>query len=378
MEEESMNPHMFQRIIWGLVLVTAGVLFLLNQLGLIEIDLAYMFSTYWPVILIFYGLVGFFWQRKYHWGGSIWSLLVCGVGTIFLLKNLNLTDRSLGEMFQILGPVALILFGLNVIFKPSKKESPEWPSIKEAKQQVRRERREAKRKQHEKYRNPWDQSNWSHSKPTAGTDKEQEIKFSTNGAKHELSEEEKAVLKEIHGEFHDKHLENWQGPEAPGASEPVAQPQPPGQPQTRAFNHHGHKYDEFVRNFDSGDVLHRHGFIGDVHLGQEAWELKPIQISHFIGDSVIDLTRAAIPLGETTIHVTAFIGDVKIFIPNDIDVEVRVMASSFIGDMKVLDRRESGFLRSVRTQTSHYEEAERKLIVTTSMFIGDITIKKIG
>ncbi|MGO4275952.1 DUF5668 domain-containing protein, partial [Paenibacillus sp. TAF58] len=89
-----MNPHMFQRIIWGLVLVTAGVLFLLNQTGLIEIDLAYMFSTYWPVILIFYGLVGFVWQRKYHWGGSIWSLLVCGVGTIFLLRNLNLTDLS--------------------------------------------------------------------------------------------------------------------------------------------------------------------------------------------------------------------------------------------------------------------------------------------
>ena len=113
-------------------------------------------------------------------------------------------------------------------------------------------------------------------------------------------------------------------------------------------------------------------------LGQEAWELKPIQISHFIGDSVIDLTRASIPRGETTIHVTAFIGDVKIFIPNDMDVEVRVMASSFIGDMKVLDRRESGFLRNIRTQTSLYEEAEHKIIVTTSMFIGDITIKKIG
>lgn len=371
-----MNPHMFQRIIWGLVLVTAGVLYLLNQLGFIDIDLAYMFSTYWPVILIFYGLVGFVWQRKYHWGGSIWSLLVCCMGTIFLLKNLKLTDRSLGEMFQILGPVALILFGLNVIFKPSKKESPDWPSIKEAKDQVRQARREARRLQHEKHRNPWDQPKWSDGAPSPINDKERDSKSAFNEVKHELSDEEKAVLKDIHGEFHDKHM--WDVPDAPGEPEPGRQPQPPGQPQTQAFNQHGHKYDDFVRNFNSGDVLHRHGFIGDVHLGQEAWELKPIQISHFIGDSVIDLTRAAIPLGETTIHVSAFIGDVKIFIPNDIDVEVRVMASSFIGDMKVLDRRESGFLRSVRTQTSHYEEADRKIIVTTSMFIGDITIKKIG
>ncbi|OPH61311.1 hypothetical protein BC351_15340 [Paenibacillus ferrarius] len=375
-----MNPHMFQRMIWGLVLVTAGTLFLLNQMGLIEIDLAYMFSTYWPVILIVYGLTGFVWQRKYHWGGSIWSLLVCGVGTIFLLKNLHVTNLSLGEMFKFLAPVALILFGLNVIFKPSRKESPEWPSIREAKEEARRERREARRRQHDKHRSPWEQPKWNETKPGASTDKHKEASFASNEAKRELSEEEKAVLKDIHGEFRDKHLEEWEIGASPETKEPAAKPHAPRQPQTHAFHHQHqeHKYDEFVRNFDNGDVLHRHGFIGDVHLGQEAWELKPIQISHFIGDSVIDLTRASIPLGETTIHVTAFIGDVKIFIPNDIDVEVRVMASSFIGDMKVLDRRESGFLRSVRTQTSQYEEADRKLIVTTSMFIGDITIKKIG
>ncbi|GFZ82011.1 hypothetical protein GCM10008018_29680 [Paenibacillus marchantiophytorum] len=372
-----MNPHMFQRIIWGLVLVTAGSLFLLNQMGLIEIDLAYMVSTYWPVILIFYGLAGFVWQRKYHWGGSIWSLLICGVGTIFLLKNLNLTDLSLGEMLKFLAPVALILFGLNVIFRPSRKESPEWPSIRAAKEEARRERREARREQHRSHRNPWDQPKPNSTKTPVHTDIPNEDRFSKNDLKRELSEEEKAVLKDIHGEFHDK-LGEWEIGQTPETKQSQAHSHPPRQPKTQGFHHHEHKYDEFVRNFDNGDVLHRHGFIGDVHLGQEAWELKPVQISHFIGDSIIDLTRASIPLGETTIHVTAFIGDVKIFIPNDIDVEVRVIASSFIGDMKVLERRESGFLRSVRTQTSHYEEAERKIIVTTSMFIGDITIKKIG
>ncbi|MDD9266275.1 cell wall-active antibiotics response protein LiaF [Paenibacillus sp. GCM10023248] len=372
-----MNPHLFQRMIWGLVLVTAGILFLLNQLGFIHVDLAYILSTYWPVILIFYGLVGFIWQRKYHWGGSIWSLLICGAGTIFLLKNLNLTDRSIGDMFKILAPVALILVGLNVIFRPARRESPDWTAMREARDQARRERREARRRQHEQHRNPWDASNWHEpKKPSDHTEKETTDHFSGNEAKHTLSDEEKEVLKDIHGEFHHKYAEEWLGTESGTKSNsPVKSAD---QPKTHDLHRHGHRYGEFVRNFDNGDVLHRHGFIGDVHLGQEAWELKPVQISHFIGDSVIDLTRASIPLGETTIHVTAFIGDVKIFIPNDLDVEVRVMASSFIGDMKVLDRRESGFLRSVRTQTSHYEEAERKIVVTTSMFIGDITIKKIG
>jgi lia operon protein LiaF len=354
MEEERMNPHMFQRMIWGLVLVSAGTLFLLNQLGIIHVDVAYMFSTYWPVILIFYGLIGFVSQRKYHWGGSIGSLMMCGVGTIFLLKNLSLTDLSLGEMFKFLAPVALIFFGLNVIFRPSKKESPEWPSIKKARDEERRARREANRMRHSQHKKQWESGTWNASDGSSSIPKEQMDHSSTSNMKYGLTDEEKEVLKDIHGAYpDDDQHDEWK-------------------------DQHHKKYDGFVRNFDSGDVLHRHGFIGDVHLGQEAWELKPIQISHFIGDSVIDLTRASIPRGETTIHVTAFIGDVKIFIPNDMDVEVRVMASSFIGDMKVLDRRESGFLRNIRTQTSQYEDAEHKIIVTTSMFIGDITIKKIG
>jgi lia operon protein LiaF len=361
MEEERMNPHMFQRLIWGLVLVSAGTLFLLNQLGIIQVDVAYLFSTYWPVILIFFGLVSFVSQRKHHWGGSIKSLILCGVGTIFLLKNLNLTDLSIGEMFKFLVPVALILFGLNVIFRPSKKESPDWPSIKKAKDDERQARREANRMRHSHHKQQWESSTWNSTKGSMGNPKEHMDRTPSSHVKQGLTEEEKEVLKDIHGTYPETDpLDEWK------------------EPKTNHFNHHKDKYDGFVRNFDSGNVLHRHGFIGDVHLGQEAWELKPIQISHFIGDSVIDLTRASIPRGETTIHVTAFIGDVKIFIPNDMDVEVRVMASSFIGDMKVLDRRESGFLRNIRTQTSQYEEAEHKIIVTTSMFIGDITIKKIG
>lgn len=381
-----MNPHMFQRMIWGLVLVSAGTLFLLNQLGIIQVDVAYMFSTFWPVILIFYGLIGFVSQRKYHWGGSIGSLMMCGVGTIFLLKNLNLTDLSLGEMFKFLAPVALIFFGLNVIFRPSKKESPDWPSIKIARDEERRARREANRLGHSHHKKQWESGTWNSSKGSSSIPKEPMDHSSTSNVKYGLTDEEKEVLKDIHGAYPENdQLDNWKvsdelDDKGKAGHEPPARASQTSQSKTSTYDndHHQHKYDGFVRNFDSGNVLHRHGFIGDVHLGQEAWELKPIQISHFIGDSVIDLTRASIPRGETTIHVTAFIGDVKIFIPNDMDVEVRVMASSFIGDMKVLDRRESGFLRNIRTQTSLYEEAEHKIVVTTSMFIGDITIKKIG
>lgn len=211
--------------------------------------------------------------------------MMCGVGTIFLLKNLDVTDLSIGEMFKFLAPVALILFGLNVIFKPSKKESPEWPSIKKARDEERQARREANRLRHSQHKKQWESGNWNTSGDLSGNSKDHMDHTSASNRKHGLTDEEKEVLKDIHGTYpKDEEHGEW----------------------TDHQNQHQHKYDGFVRNFDSGNVLHRHGFIGDVHLGQEAWELKPVQISHFIGDSVIDLTRASIPRGKqrfTSLHL---------------------------------------------------------------------------
>ncbi|MCK9911716.1 cell wall-active antibiotics response protein LiaF, partial [Microbacteriaceae bacterium K1510] len=86
-------------------------------------------------------------------------------------------------------------------------------------------------------------------------------------------------------------------------------------------------------------------FIGDIHLGHDYWDLVPLNISHFIGDTVIDLTRANIAPGETRITVSSFIGDVKVFLPTDSDIGIQVVSSAFIGDSKVLGRKEGGMFR---------------------------------
>src|SRR5690606_31790335 len=79
----------------------------------------------------------------------------------------------------------------------------------------------------------------------------------------------------------------------------------------------------------------RSGFFGDLYLGHDYWELKPMNISHFIGGTIIDLTKAQIPVGETKLNISAFIGDVKVFVPNDMEVDISVISSSFLGDSTV-------------------------------------------
>jgi lia operon protein LiaF len=106
--------------------------------------------------------------------------------------------------------------------------------------------------------------------------------------------------------------------------------------------------------------------------------ITPLNISLFIGDTVIDLTNASIPDGETSIQVSSFIGDLKIFIPNDMHLEVSVTASAFISDMKVLDRYESGLFKNLQAQSRDYADAEKKIRISVSTFIGDVIVKRVG
>ena len=87
--------------------------------------------------------------------------------------------------------------------------------------------------------------------------------------------------------------------------------------ERRAYRHyhrHSHRKDRVEWWNHDPNVQTRSGFIGDIYLGHDYWELKPMNISHFIGDTVLDLTKAQILPGETVINISSFIGDVKIYL----------------------------------------------------------------
>src|SRR5690606_16503205 len=108
------------------------------------------------------------------------------------------------------------------------------------------------------------------------------------------------------------------------------------------------------------------------------WELKPMNISHFIGDTVLDLTRAEVSFGETKINISSFIGDVKVYVPNDFDIAVQVVSSAFIGDVKVLGQKEGGLFTNINIQSPRYVEAGKQIKLVVSTFIGDVRVTKVG
>ncbi|TCP18630.1 lia operon protein LiaF [Scopulibacillus darangshiensis] len=117
----------------------------------------------------------------------------------------------------------------------------------------------------------------------------------------------------------------------------------------------------------------RGSLIGDLRLINHRFELKDMSLSYGIGDNKIDLSKAIIPEGESTIVISGLIGDVDIYVPYDLDVSVS--ASVTIGNLEVLGYKQGGLNRQINLETKGYDQAVRKVKIAVSIFVGDIDVR---
>ncbi|MGG6312461.1 cell wall-active antibiotics response protein LiaF [Paenibacillus macerans] len=311
-----MRNGFFGRFIGGMVLIGIGVIFLLNQMGMTDISIGEMFATYWPVFLILGGLVNLS-NGNWRGGNFIGSVILILVGGYFLARNMGFVSLDPGDFFRYFLPLMLIIGGLYVLFKP--------------------------RDPHRRHRHA------DFPPPTPPLDPPPPPTFHP---------EMESPLDSIFGSMEKKQ-------------EPKQEKPRQEHPKYGHFHHGGVPGDR-------GSVIEKSGFIGDVHMGQDYFQLKPMNISHFIGDTIIDLTKAQIPYGETKINVSSFIGDVKVFIPDDMDIGIVASSSAFIGDLKVLTEKQGGFMSSVSAESPYYGEASKRIKLIVSVFIGDVKVNMVG
>ncbi|MDT3425069.1 lia operon protein LiaF [Paenibacillus forsythiae] len=368
-----MRRRIASQVFGGLILIGLGVLFLLRQMGYADIDIGYLFSTFWPVVLIIIGC-----QRLLGGGGrgfsSIGSLFFLAMGVYFLGRNLGWFDLSAGDFFTMLVPVALIGGGLLVIFRPHRSGPPGPPPAPP-----------------KFYPENKPGENAEPPRPLESTlDKEFERKFGsvreeggsagnapgragTDGRERYLSMDGEPDLS---GRTDSRWQENRDRHERRRQEREERHERRNNERWERHERKHGGY--EWHHHNDGKETTNRSTFIGDIHMGREHFQLKNTNISQFIGDTVLDLTNAQIPYGETKINLSAFIGDLKVYIPDDMDLGISINSSSFIGDMEVLDHSRSGFMSSVQCKTPYYKEAGKKIRINISAFIGDIKVKTVG
>ncbi|MBE6067654.1 MAG: hypothetical protein E7211_08160 [Clostridium lundense] len=103
---------MKQKSVLGLLFIFIGIGTLVNQLGIW--DFGDIISLWWPLIIIFIGLI----QITNKSISNTSGLIIIGIGAFFQLRELGIITQSLGSL---LWPIVFIIIGIKIIFSRSDK-----------------------------------------------------------------------------------------------------------------------------------------------------------------------------------------------------------------------------------------------------------------
>lgn len=95
-------------ILWGVVLIAIGGVWLTNNLGLTHINL--FFSGWWTLFIIIPCFIGLFKENE-----KIGNLIGLLIGIALLLGCLNILDFDL--IWKLAFPTILVMIGLSIVFK---------------------------------------------------------------------------------------------------------------------------------------------------------------------------------------------------------------------------------------------------------------------
>lgn len=107
-----MRRHLFRNAL-GIIVAVAGVLWMLQIVGVLTFDLGALIATYWPVLLIVWGLLQL-WERA--WGGrSGYTGAVGNIAIGALLTAANLHVLHVRSLWDLILALLVIVVGLEMI-----------------------------------------------------------------------------------------------------------------------------------------------------------------------------------------------------------------------------------------------------------------------
>lgn len=125
--------------------------------------------------------------------------------------------------------------------------------------------------------------------------------------------------------------------------------------------------------YSADDSEFRLRIFGDIRR-RGVWTFEGEEIWLFIGDVRYDFTEAEVPSGETKLRVIAFIGDIRLKIPEGIGIRSTNIA--FLNEVRFPGLRRDAFVVPVDYETEGYAETDRQILLETLCFIGEIRIAK--
>ncbi|MDV2686288.1 cell wall-active antibiotics response protein LiaF [Alkalihalophilus lindianensis] len=119
----------------------------------------------------------------------------------------------------------------------------------------------------------------------------------------------------------------------------------------------------------------RKNFLGDIHYMDKQFELRDVTIWSGLGTVKMDLSKAIIPEGESIIIIQGVIGEINVYVPDDLAVAVQ--ASSLAGEMTIFHEKHSGINQQINHAPASYKQSKRRVKLVLSMVLGEVTVRKI-
>ena len=111
MSQSKEATHRRRRSLFGpLLLIALGIVFLLNNVGILRGDGWNTVLQLWPLILIVIGLDSIY-QRE----GLVGAIFIIGLGTVFLLANFDLLNINAWQLVLRLWPLLLVAIGVDLV-----------------------------------------------------------------------------------------------------------------------------------------------------------------------------------------------------------------------------------------------------------------------
>ncbi|WLD92512.1 cell wall-active antibiotics response protein LiaF [Alkalihalobacillus sp. AL-G] len=115
--------------------------------------------------------------------------------------------------------------------------------------------------------------------------------------------------------------------------------------------------------------------VTDVSMKDDNWQVEPIEEWNGVADYDFDFTKAFIPDKDTPINLSGWVGDIKIFIPED--VEFAVTSNTKVGSIKIGNYKKDGMMKNSTYKSEGYESATRKITFDFSFKVLDLRINRV-
>jgi lia operon protein LiaF len=112
-------------------------------------------------------------------------------------------------------------------------------------------------------------------------------------------------------------------------------------------------------------------FVTDINKHGD-WQVEGTEMMAFVHDIDYDLTNATIPPGETNIHLTAFVTELVVRLPDEVGLAIRTNA--VVTESNMFGDKQENIMRGLNYTSPDYAQTDRRVRFEINSFVAEIKI----